>query len=479
MAEVQGTLFEEGYLRRTLTSVAHVPDVGLTELVANAWDAGASKVEIRIPSKAGGVISVKDDGTGMTPEEFKGRWMKLAYDRLKHQGKDVEFPPKREGLRRAFGRNGVGRHGMLCFADEYTVRTKRDGVCGTFKVSTTRSGEPFVLVDESIEEVKGHGTTLSAVVLRNRPEPERIREILSSRFLYDPNFTVSVNGEALEIEQLSGFVDETIIVVADNVSVAVCCIDSSKSSRTKEQHGIAFWVGGRLVGQPSWHLGSELVLDGRTRTAKRYTIIVKSDDLHEEVLDDWTGFRKSELVSSLYTAVSEHVSELLKKILKETIEDTRRDVLVRNKEKLKELNPAARLEVAEFVQEMTESHPTLTDETISLAVGAVVKLEQSRSGKSLLEKLAALSPEDIEGLNHLLDEWTVKDALSVLEEVDSRLSVVEAIGKLEADESVDELHTLHPLVTQARWLFGPEYDSSLYASNLSIRRAVEQVFGEL
>lgn len=43
------SLFEEDYLLRELGPVAHVPQVALTELVANAWDAGASKVDLFLP----------------------------------------------------------------------------------------------------------------------------------------------------------------------------------------------------------------------------------------------------------------------------------------------------------------------------------------------------------------------------------------------------------------------------------------------
>ncbi len=42
---VQGSLFEEDYLLRTLGAIVHSADIALTELVANAWDAGASQVE--------------------------------------------------------------------------------------------------------------------------------------------------------------------------------------------------------------------------------------------------------------------------------------------------------------------------------------------------------------------------------------------------------------------------------------------------
>lgn len=80
-----GSLFEENYLVRTLGRIAQDPEVALTELVANAWDAGASLVDLAIPRANALVLTVEDDGHGMTAAQFKGRWMKLGYDRIKHQ----------------------------------------------------------------------------------------------------------------------------------------------------------------------------------------------------------------------------------------------------------------------------------------------------------------------------------------------------------------------------------------------------------
>jgi hypothetical protein len=62
-------------------------------------------------------LIIEDDGSGMTPEQFHQKWMTLGYDRVRHQGKWAEFPPDRADWKRpAYGRNGVGRHGMLCFS---------------------------------------------------------------------------------------------------------------------------------------------------------------------------------------------------------------------------------------------------------------------------------------------------------------------------------------------------------------------------
>ncbi|MDC7239594.1 MAG: hypothetical protein PQJ50_04460, partial [Spirochaetales bacterium] len=78
----------------------------------------------------------------------------------------------------------------------------------------------------------------------------------------------------------------------------------------------------------------------------------------------------------------------------------------------------------------------------------------------------------------LLDEWSVKDALCVLDEIDRRLSVIEAINKLSSDKDVDELKVLHPLITEARWLFGPEYDSPEFTSNRQLLTVVKEIFGK-
>lgn len=49
-------------------------------------------------------------------------------------------------------------------------------------------------------------------------------------------------------------------------------------------------------------------------------------------------------------------------------------------------------------------------------------------------KLSQLTEEDITGLNTILNKWSVKDALTVLSEIDRRLSIIEAIRKLSKEK---------------------------------------------
>jgi hypothetical protein len=160
------------------------------------------------------------------------------------------------------------------------------------------------------------------------------------------------------------------------------------------------------------------------------------------------------------------------------VEENSEEVLVRHRERFRELTPLGRIEVAGFTQELVKAVPAIHPDTLSAAVQAVINLERARGGAALLDKLTRLDESDIDGLDRLLGQWSVQDALSVLDEIDHRLAVVSAIEKLCGDPLTDELHTLHPLVTQARWLFGPEFDSSEYVSNVTLRTATAKIFGK-
>lgn len=471
------SLFEEDYLLRELGPVAHVPQVALTELVANAWDAGATKVDLILPSESGGTLTVVDDGHGMTPEHFLRRWMTLRYDRLKHQGANVEFPPGREHRpRRAYGRNGVGRHGLLCFADEYQVDTWRDGKLSTFVVGTESGPSPFVLRSESYGVRHGSGTKLTVSVVRKLPDPDEILTVLAARFIHDPEFKIRVNGTSLTFAEIDGRVSEQTLDLGEGRSATVIVIDSTRQNHSSIHQGVAFWVGRRLVGNPSWAIGQVANFDGRTRFAKRYKVIVDTEGFENYVLSDWTGFHSTPEVDELFKATADHIGQIARDLANEVMEATSEDALLQNRSDLKSLGQGARLEVAEFTKIVAQAHPTISPDFLASAVKAVINLEKSKTGTALLLKLSELPADDLDGLDRLLTEWSVKDALRVLDEIDDRLSVIETIRRLADDPNVDELHTLHPLILRSRWLFGPEYESAEYCSNATLKTVAKKLF---
>jgi hypothetical protein len=474
---IQGSLFEEDYLVRTLGSLVTQPEIALTELVANAWDAGATQVDIFIPDEKGQKLTIEDNGSGLSKEEFHNRWMKLSYNRLKHQGKMVEFPKGVDLKRYAYGRNGVGRHGLLCFNDEYQVITNKKGTESTFTLTTRSEKQPFIIKSETFKKSTKTGTRLEVVVNKNLPNSSVILEVISARFLHDPKFILSINKKTIQLEEHKGLIESTPIEIGD-VKLQVNLIDSKKSRKSTLYQGIAIWQGGRLVGEPSWILGNIMVLDGRSKEAKRYSVVVESTDLADYIREDWTGFKKDVRLDNIYEAINKEVQGMFSKIAKDNIEETTQQIRTQYKKQYNDLSPLAKYEFNEAIQHISISNPTAKEESIALAVETILNLEKTRSGNELLIKLSSMSSEDIEGLNKLLENWSIKDALTVLDEIDKRISVIEAIRKLANDSTVDELHVLHPLVASARWIFGPEYDSPEYSSNSQLQTTVEKVFGK-
>jgi hypothetical protein len=478
MTKVEHSLFEDGFLVSSIGQIAQKPEVAIAELVANAWDAGASRVEIDLPANLGELITVADDGVGLTPQQFRERWMRLGYKRVKHQGEFAEFPPSRSTWRRrAYGRNGAGRHGMLCFAAEYKVLSKRydSDEAHEFIVAPASGENAFQLLSDVVAEREVHGTTVSAKLEYALPKADEIYQSLSFKFLHDPNFNIFLNGEAINVES-HPIVAETTLKVNDETTVHIRCIKVPPGKKTHIKHGVAFWVGGKLVGDPIYSLQEVAILDGRSTASNRHLIVVTTDDLFDEVLPDWTGFKRSNRVVAVAEAIAGYMNSIMSELMSEKIEETKTEALRESGEAIKKLRPLAQVEITQFVNDIIDEHPMLRADVLKSAVKAAVNLEKSRSGQALLEKLATMSMDDIELIDKLLENWTVRDALVVLEEIDRRMVVVEALQKLMNDSSADELHSIHPLVSQARWLFGPEYESPEFASNITIRQAAEKVF---
>ncbi len=474
--------FEEDYIFRNNRSITSYPDIALTELVANAWDAGALNVQISIPADEDETsISITDDGCGMTKEEFEERWMTLNYNREKHQGKYVIFPDDvkiKNNKRLAYGRNGVGRHGMLCFSDKYSVETWKDGKGGRYVIAVSSGEEPYSVIFEEEIEKDGHGTIVSSFVNRNRPNVSYIKDILSARFIYDPQFTLKINGEVLNLSSSGDVVKREDIITEDGIKLDVAIVDSTKSAQISKRHGVAFWISGRLVGNPSWSYGKHQFMDARYKIARRYTIIVQSDDegIINDVLPDWTGFYDTKRMDNVYLEVNKIIKNLVSEIMTETVSDLKRDVIEEKRDSLGKLTIADQREISSFMDIMTENNPMIASEILSTSVDALLQIQQAKRGTELLYQLSNMSSNELDNLSELLKNWDINDVVNVIDEIDNRIVVIEAISRIYENKTTDELHTLHPMVLKAKWLFGAEFDSPMFTSNQSLSTLVKSLF---
>jgi len=207
----QGELFDQfqfdpRFLERLAgKKLLHDPRVAVVELVANAWDAGATEVSLTWPTQSGAQFEIADNGEGMSEADFLKRWQWMAYNRVKHQGKTVKLPDRPEHPPRSvYGRNGIGRFAAFCFGDEYEITTKRDGQQVRYRVwRGSNDRQPFDKEQGEVKSADGHGTAIrvpqcNALIL----DEMDIRAELAMRFLADPMFHITVNSRTVDLHSI-------------------------------------------------------------------------------------------------------------------------------------------------------------------------------------------------------------------------------------------------------------------------------------
>jgi hypothetical protein len=473
-------MFGDNFLDDHAGHIVNDPKVAIIELIANAYDAGAKNVQILWPAQDKDVFKIADDGTGMSADEFERRWKTWSYNRVKEQGEDVTFPPGvRSNSRIAFGRNGKGRHAAFCFGDEYFVRTYKDGEQVRFRVVRNRTvSEPFLCQQVEISKKDGHGTELEVVVERNLISQESVIELIGSKFLVDPSFEVKVNKHKVTLIDLKNLITKTLIV-KDVGEIEVHYFDSELYNKTIKFKGIAWWVNKRMVGSPSWGGldGEGAYLDGRTNLAKRYSFIVSADILKPEVKADWTGFNASAKFNKVRDAVDAHVISILNGLMASTRKEKKTETIRHNRELIGNLSSVSRHIVGEFIDQVQEKCPTISEKDLQRVVEVMGTMEKSRSGLEILQQLEKCSPEDIDSWNEIMKQWTAKEASIVLGELDRRLKLIKQLESLVDSKSTDELHDLQPLFEQGLWMFGPEFEAIEFRSNRQLATVIRELLG--
>lgn len=95
----------------------------VTEIIANAWDADATKVSIVLEPDEDR-IQVEDDGHGMTRDDVAGKFLKVGYSRRTHEPTKEK---SRSGKRYVMGRKGIGKLAMFSLARHITIVTRAKG----------------------------------------------------------------------------------------------------------------------------------------------------------------------------------------------------------------------------------------------------------------------------------------------------------------------------------------------------------------
>jgi Histidine kinase-, DNA gyrase B-, and HSP90-like ATPase len=477
----QELFFGEGFLDDHAGSIIRESRVAVIELIANAYDAGATEVKIQWPSDAGGAFSIEDNGAGMTKAEFDVRWKTLSYNRHESQGRFADNPNRIGGEKRvAFGRSGKGRHGAFCFADSYEIATNKDGRLFRCRVERASGAGPspfrFTFLDE--QETDGHGTTISASIIRNFVPEGELREIIGTKFSVIPSFRILLNRQAIQLLDIK-HLQTTPLSVEGVGEVTIHQIDSETRDRTTQLRGICWWVKRRAVGNPSWEglEGEGAYLDGRGSLARSYSFVVEADILEQFRKPDWTGFYAGTEVNAVRQAVHRHIIQTLNHLQSANRKERKKLALEQTKGSLREMTTLSRQQVVQFIDEIQESCPTISERDLARAAAVFGKMESAKTGYDLLKQLQKCSPEDLDTWNDIMRRWSADSVAMVLHELEGRLRLIDRLKSLVNSKVADELHDLQPLFERGLWVFGPEYEGIQFLSNRGLATIIRKALG--
>jgi hypothetical protein len=95
----------------------------LTEAVANAWDADASIVDIKVDD-TNSVITIQDDGIGMSVTDMNEKYLRVGYRR---RDEDTNHGKVTAKGRPVMGRKGLGKLSLFSIAEVIEVQSAKDG----------------------------------------------------------------------------------------------------------------------------------------------------------------------------------------------------------------------------------------------------------------------------------------------------------------------------------------------------------------
>lgn len=195
----------------------------LGEAISNSWDADAKKVWIYI-DRDNNTLVIKDDGLGMTENDFQNKFLKIGYSKRKDNATSTASG------RPFIGRKGIGKLALLSCAKRITVLTKTvntDLVGGVIDnsgldkaIKDDVSANEYSLIEPSKGIIEKYNKDFSngTIILfdeindgiKNRIEYIRKLVALYFRFsLLDSSFSIILNDNEIKLEELKELMDNT------------------------------------------------------------------------------------------------------------------------------------------------------------------------------------------------------------------------------------------------------------------------------
>ena len=213
MATLKMTLDLNALNHLGINLYSNVPAV-LAEVVANAWDADATRVDVTL-NKTNDEIVIQDNGHGMTLDDLNDKYLTVGYERREHgeaKSKKLSRP--------VMGRKGIGKLSLFSVATEIqveTVVTNEGYQAFLMELSAIKDAmkkqqqayEPTIIGTDNIDFNEGTRITIRGLKKSLTVHTDKgLRKRLARRFSIlgsAHDFEVHINGEEVTVEDREYF----------------------------------------------------------------------------------------------------------------------------------------------------------------------------------------------------------------------------------------------------------------------------------
>jgi HSP90 family molecular chaperone len=168
------------------------------ELIANAYDADAEHVWLRLNDKGKEKeIIIEDDGMGMSFDEINNKFLRIG--RARRIVDSIEVTPKG---RKVIGKKGLGKLSFFGIAHEIEIITKKEGKKNVFsmcwediKKTTSKEYNPKIIEKDepySADDYDGTKIILKKIQRESDFSADNLADSISKLFIVDLNFKIII-----------------------------------------------------------------------------------------------------------------------------------------------------------------------------------------------------------------------------------------------------------------------------------------------
>ncbi len=462
------------------------------ELVANAWDANATKVMIAIPETAiderTSEIVICDDGLGMLDIDIREKYLIVGRDRREKEGSDETAAPYR---RKLMGRKGIGKFSAFGIAKEIEIESIKEGETSHFIMNYDRMLESahrrhveFPSLPPSKTISKGTKVTLKRITkYKTRSiSLKLLRRGLARRFSViasQNDFQVVVNGSPISLDErdmhrlldkdregqpyLWTFQDEEIAPATGwTVSGWIGALSRTTSDLDGIDRGISIMARGKLVQEP--FLFNAVV-------GQQYALSYIVGELHAEFVDeaeDTVGTNRNVLVwdtdanMDLMAWGKQQVNRIAREWAEKRSKDNQ-DRLDNNqlyqdfRVRATESGNKRALDLADkLVRQAITKNPTAEVGEIEPIIKTSLDFLEFDAFWEITKDLAESGLEDIGTIFDLFREWEIVEAKEMSRVTEGRIATIEKLQRL-IDTDALEVPTLHNFLKEFPWVIDPRW----------------------